>query len=233
MSGIAIKLTEANFTDKNFGVATIETPQVDKYLQYIEGDGQAYIVTKKEHNCYRLQTSDVAGQIPSDAPRIEVECSFPYFGGDLATKSVLGTNGNHSVKIYCGSNGYINFIGNGARANNLEVSKDFTEKTKLIYGSVKSYVDDIEVSDNTNMTYAYRLNPYADDIIQLFYANISRQDYYGKLRIYSYKVYKGDLLVLNLKPFQKADGTVCMKDDLTNELYYNQGGGAFIAGPIL
>lgn len=233
MSGIAIKLGTANFEDKNFGTATIEEVAIDKYLQYIEGDGQAYIQTKKEHNCYRLHTSDIASHIPEDAPRIEVECSCPYIGSDLATKAVLGTNGNHNVKVFAGSNDYITFSGNGAKVNNLQVEKDFKQKAKLTYGSVKSYVDNIKVADNTNMTNPYRLNPYPDDIIQLFYCNISSQDYYTKVRIYSYKVYHGDTLVLDLKPFKKADGTVCMKDDLTNEYYHNAGSGNFIAGPDL
>lgn len=233
MSGIAIKLGTANFEDKNFGTATIEEVPRDKYLQYIEGDGQAYIVTKKEHNCYRLNISDISGQIPEDAPRIEIEISMPYISGDLKTKTVLGTNGNHNVKIYTSTNKYISYSGNGATANNINVSKDLTQKSKLTFGSVKSYFDDIEIADNTNMSRGYRINPYPDDIIQLFYSNISSQDYYAKIRIYSYKVYHGDTLVLDLKPFKKANGTVCMKDDLTNEYYYNAGSGNFIAGPDL
>lgn len=232
MNGIAIKLETANFEDKNFGVATIEKIVRDKYLQYIEGDGQAYIETKKEHNCYRLQTSDIAGNIPTDAPKIEIECSLPYMDNNFSTKSILGTNGHHNVAMYAALDKTLSFAGNGAKVN-IKVDVDLTKKTKLVYGSIKSYVNDIELVDNTNMTNPYRINAFPDDVIRLFYIYILKQDFYTRVRIYSYRVYRGDTLVLDLKPFKKADGTVCMKDDLTNEYYYNVGSGNFIAGPEL
>lgn len=232
MSGIAIKLETVNFEDKNFGVATIEEPARDMYLQYIEGDGQAYIETKKEHNCYRSQTSDIAGNIPTDAPKIEIECSLPYVSSDFSTKGILGTNGHHSVAMYYAADTTLSLNGGGAKVN-MKVAGDFTKKTKITYGSIKSYINDTELIDNTNMANPYRLNAWPDDSIRLFYIYILNQDFYTRARIYSYRVYHGDTLVLDLKPFKKADGTVCMKDDLTNEYYYNSGSGSFIAGPKL
>lgn len=51
--------------------------------------------------------------------------------------------------------------------------------------------------------------------------------YYGKLKLYSYKLYDGNTLVRDFIPVLDLFGVACLYDKVGKRLYYNQGSGEF------
>lgn len=222
--GIIMKLDTEVFSDKKFGNTFTYS---DSYIEYLQGDGDSYIDTG--FTGYRVKDYDVEGTIPSDVPKIELTFSTDYkekqplFG--LANETAL------SCEIY---NDVINIVGKGARG--VFDGNDLTIKKVLEYGSVYSYIDGVQVADNSGMSNQYRLNAFAMPII-LFggfvYVSGVKQLSLGTMKIYEFKAYLGDTLTLHLKPYVDEYGVVCMKDVLTETLYYNKGNGTFIGGNII
>lgn len=223
--GIAIRIDGTNFSDKNLGTVTIEEPAVDSYREYVEFNGDAYIDTG--FTGYRNTSSDVAETIPTDAPKIfikvnilETEENGVLFGSLTRTQPLCYKNYANRLVLQ----------GKGA-IGSFELSNEiFT----LEYGSIKTNVDSELVKDNTDMSNQYRLNAYNENIIiGAGYANINGAGLkYGKVRIYEFKAYNGDTLIKDLRPFRKADGTVCFRNE-TDGSFILPDGGTLIAGPSL
>lgn len=223
--GIAIRIDGTNFSDKNLGTVTIEEPAVDSYREYVEFNGDAYVDTG--FTGYRSTSSDVAETIPEDAPKIFIKANI------LATEDNGALFGSLTrTQPLCYKN-YANTLvlqGKGA-VGSFELSNEiFT----LEYGSIRTYINSELVKDNTDMSNQYRLNAYNENIIiGACYANINGEGLkYGKVRIYEFKAYQGETLVKDLRPFRKADGTVCFKNEI-NDSFILPGRGTLIAGPSL
>ena len=52
-------------------------------------------------------------------------------------------------------------------------------------------------------------------------------------KIYQFQIYDNDTLVRDFIPVLDPDGVPCMYDKVEQKLYYNQGTGQFIAGPVI
>lgn len=223
--GIAIRIDGTNFSDKNLGTVTIEEPAVDSYREYVEFNGNAYIDTG--FTGYRDTSSDVAETIPIDAPKIIIKANI------LATETNGALFGSLTrTQPLCYKN-YANTLvlqGKGA-VGSFELSDEiFT----LEYGSIKTNVDSEVVKDNTDMSNQYRLNAYNENmILGACYGNFDGEKLiYGKVRVYEFKAYNGDTLIKDLRPFRKADGTVCFRNE-TDGSFILPNGGTLIAGPSL
>ena len=222
--GIVIRLDTEVFDDKNFGNIKF----VDSYLEYLQGDGNSYINTG--FSGYRAVWQDVAGTIPDEIPSIEIT-----FATDVQTEEVLFGLINNPyptcriyTNIYQGNyEGVINVSGKGA-VGAFSVESLATKKV-FKYGSVYSYVDGVQVGDNSNMANQYRLNAYEESFI-LFGSKNGDSMSYSNAKIYEFKAFIGEEMVLHLKPYADENGIVCMKDVLTGTLYYNQGTGTFTGG---
>lgn len=218
-TGISIQIKGTAFADKNVGT---QTPCADRYLSWIKGDGASYIATGVTG--YRTNGSDVAGTIPSDAPRLEVTFAID---GEISGNSgvMLSSTSGNTRAVVTGSN-KLNMYGKGALATNVQLVEG--TQYKLTYGSVKSYLDSSEIADNTSMSNQYRLNAYSTQAIDLFKATISRSTYYSSnLKIYEFKYYEGETLVRHLKPYAKKTGKIGMYDVVSATFYANQGTGNF------
>lgn len=224
--GIAIRINGTNFSDKNLGTVTIKEPAIDSYREYVEFNGDAYVDTG--FTGYRKNISDVAGTIPKDVPKIIVKANILQKGAEGILFGVV----DHLLPLcYKKSNTSLLLQGKGAIGDFNLNNSIFT----LEYGSVKTFLDSQLVKDNTNMSNQYRLNAYETNIILgAGYANLggSESIKYGKVRIYEFKAYNGDTLVKDLRPFRKADGTVCFKNEI-NGSFLLPNGGTLIAGPSL
>lgn len=223
--GIAIRIDGANFSDKNLGTVTIEEPAIDSYREYVEFNGDAYVDTG--FTGYRKNLSDVAQTIPEDVPKIIVKANILQKGADGLLFGIVD-----SLTLLCYKKGEtsISLWGKGAIGDFDLSNSTFT----LEYGSVKTFLDAQLVKDNTDMSNQYRLNAYERNIILgAGYANIGSASLkYGKVRIYEFKAYIGNTLVKDFRPFRKADGTVCFKNEVGGSFVLPIGG-ALIAGPSL
>ena len=193
-------------------------------ISYIQSDGNVYIDTG--FSGYRDNRNDVAGNIPEDAPKIEITIET---GSDAQNKCVFSTENSHCFML---SKVDINRIQTGARGAAFSGVYDGTKK-KIIFGSIKSYIDDSLVKDNSDMSNQYRINAYDKNIL-LFYKSDIPSNYLTtelvntNIKIYNFKAYLGDKLVKNLVPYRKTDGTVCMLDKVSGNYHYGVGSGVFI-----
>ncbi len=220
--GIFIKADNNIFSDKNLGQLEL----VDGLVEYLESDGQAYIDTL--WSGYRKNSGDVAGTIPSNAPSFEIKIAveetsyMPILGVLSRAQPNVNTNGN-----------IIQYIGKGAHFNSITLASG---ENVLKVGSVYSYINNTQISDNLDMDNQYRLNAFNDSIL-LFggYYTMSGGSAFeisSHTKIYYFKAYEGDTLVLDLRPY-RYNGVGCMIDVLTNTLYMNAGDGAFKMGSII
>lgn len=222
--GIFTKLDDVLFNDKNFGKIVTE----DGYVEYLEGDGASYIDTL--WSGYRANYSDIAGEIPSNAPKFEIK----YNNNGDTFIPLVGTLSEAQPCITMTTN-KIQYIGKGA---NFEfVSAVDAEEHTVEIGSVYSYIDDVQIADNSDMSNQYRINPYPDMTILLFGGYyITAEDSSFRMtqhtKIYYFKAYEGDNLILDLRPYRK-NGIGCMRDELTGTIYENKGTGVFGMGNLL
>lgn len=211
-----LKTNDNVFKNKNFGYEN-----VDGYQEYLESDGNAYINTG--WTGYRSPAQDVAGVIPSDAPRFEIK----FETSENTFKAILGTLTYNQP--YIATNGAkVTYSGNGANFINIPLNSG---KNIIEIGSVYSKLNNNQIADNSDMTKPYRVNAYLDSPILLFgaYYNSgggSQFEITDKTKIYYFKAYEGERLVLDLRPY-KVNGVICMRDELTKTYYFNAGSGAF------
>lgn len=219
--GVLLKTDSVIFNSKNFGTAIVSE---DRYIEYIQGDGNSYINTG--FTGYRAVWQDTAGTIPDDLPRIEVDFAVP----STERTAIFGTIDNSSFNLYVenGTNATLN--GKGA-ISNFTIATD--EKVTLKYGSLTSCVNSTQLADNSDMSNQYRINNYDTPIILGgAYMQFTSESglYLNDAKIYGFRAYLGDTMTLDLRPYMRKNGTICMRDELTGSFYYNQGSGSFKAG---
>lgn len=218
---LVLSTNDTDYSTRNLGMAE---RIIYGEISYIQSDGNVYIDTG--FSGYRDVRNDVAGNIPEDAPRIEITIAT---GSDAQNKCVFSAEHPNCFML---SKVDVNRIQTASRGANFSNVYDGTRK-KIIYGSIKSYVDDSLVKDNSDMSNQYRINAYNENIL-LFYKSDIPQSYLTSelvntnIKIYNFKAYSGDKLVKDLVPYRKTDGTVCMLDKISGNYHYGIGSGVFI-----
>lgn len=218
---LVLSTNDADYSTRNLGTAE---RSIYGEISYIQSDGNVYIDTG--FTGYRNSSNDVAGSIPEDAPRIEITIET---GSDAKKKCVFSAKHSNCFML---SKVDVNRIQTGQKGATFSSVYDGT-KEKIIFGSIKSYVGDSLVKDNSDMSNQYRINAYDENIL-LFYKSDIPQAYLSSelvntnIKIYNFKAYSGDKLVKNLVPYRKTDGTVCMLDKISGNYHYGIGSGVFI-----
>lgn len=218
---LVLSTNDADYSTRNLGMAE---RIIYGEISYIQSDGNVYIDTG--FTGYRDNRNDVTGNIPEDAPRIEITIET---GSDAQNKCVFSSEHSNCFML---SKVDINRIQVGQRGAAFSSVYDGAKK-KIIFGSIKSYVGDSLVKDNSDMSNQYRINAYNENIL-LFYKSDIPQVYLSSelvntnIKIYNFKAYSGDKLVKNLVPYRKTDGTVCMLDKISGNYHYSIGSGVFI-----
>ncbi|MDY2824245.1 MAG: hypothetical protein SOT45_00425 [Treponema sp.] len=218
---LVLLTNDTDYSARNLGT---EERIIYGEISYIQSDGNVYIDTG--FSGYRDNSNDVAGNIPEDAPRIEITIET---GPDAQNKCIFSTENSGSFML---SKVDVNRIHVGQRGATFSSVYDGTKK-KIIFGSIKSYINDSLVKDNSDMSNQYRINTY-DEHILLFYKSDVPPGYLTtelvntNIKIYNFKAYSGDKLVKDLVPYRKTDGTVCMLDKVTGNYHYGIGSGVFI-----
>lgn len=218
---LVLSTNDTDYSTRNLGMAE---RIIYGEISYIQSDGNVYIDTG--FSGYRDVRNDVAGNIPEDAPRIEITIAT---GSDAQNKCVFSAEHPNCFML---SKVDVNRIQTASKGANFSSVYDGTRK-KIIYGSIKSYVDDSLVKDNSDMSNQYRINAYDENIL-LFHKTDIPQGYLTSelvntnIKIYNFKAYSGDKLVKDLVPYRKTDGTVCMLDKISGNYHYGIGSGVLI-----
>lgn len=218
---LVLSTNDTDYSTRNLGMAE---RIIYGEISYIQSDGNVYIDTG--FSGYRDIRNDVAGNIPEDVPRIEITIET---GSDAQNKCVFSSEHSNCLML---SKVDVNRIQTGKKGAAFSSVYDGTKK-KIIFGSVKSYVDDSLVKDNSDMSNQYRINAYDENVL-LFYKSDIPQSYLTtelvntNIKIYNFKAYSGDKLVKNLVPYRETDGTVCMLDKISGNYHYGIGSGVFI-----
>lgn len=206
------------------------------YLSYLQGDKNSYILVNGWCG-YRANSGDVAGTIPTDAPKIEI--------GIVGVPTMAGVNilvgmpndGNTQIRplVYTiSTDKKIHAQGKGAQfENGVEVLDENNNMLHtVIYGSDISYIDGNIVADNSNMDNQYRLSAYNGRDLCIFGGLYTDGFVLSSARIQFVKLYNGEELAHDLRAYIK-DGVPCMKDLVNGDYYYNQGIGNFRIGEII
>lgn len=218
---LVLSTSDTDYSTRNLGMVE---RIIYGEISYIQSDGNVYIDTG--FTGYRDIRNDVAGNIPEDAPRVEITIET---GSNAQNKCIFSTENSTCFML---SKVDSNRIQTALRGATFSSVYNGTKK-KIIFGSIKSYIDDSLVKDNSDMSNQYRINTYDKNIL-LFYKSDIGQAYLSaelvntNIKIYNFKAYSGDKLVKNLVPYRKTDGTVCMLDKISGNYHYGIGSGVFI-----
>jgi hypothetical protein len=218
---LVLSTNDTDYSTRNLGMAE---RIIYGEISYIQSDGNVYIDTG--FSGYRDIRNDVAGNIPEDVPKIEITVET---GSDAKNKCIFSTEVSSCFMLSKVDVNRIQVAKKGASFASVYDGR----KKKIIFGSIKSYIDDSLVKDNSKMENQYRINPYDKNIL-LFYKSDISQDYLTtelvntNIKIYNFKAYSGNELVKDLVPYRKTDGTVCMLDKISGNYHYGIGSGVFI-----
>lgn len=94
-------------------------------------------------------------------------------------------------------------------------------KYKITMGQGKVMKDDTVV-------WSYTDSFSTDKNLYLFWANCA--DRYGVYKLYSCKIYDGNVLIRDYIPIKDADNVICLFDKVSYKFVYNAGTGTFIGG---
>lgn len=114
---------------------------------------------------------------------------------------------------------YISY-GNG-NVNYGEFEDDFQRHVLELNKNV-FYLDNVR-----KLTFGYA-NFQTPNALKLFQGSAA-----SVLRIFSVKIYDNDILTRDMMPVIDSNGIACMYDKVTNQFFYNQGTGQFVAGPAI
>ena len=173
-------------------------------LDYIQGTGTQYIDTKY------IPTQNTAFEITlSNVTKGE----YAVFGQNNWSPNSRLLTSQTELRWYYNSSYYM-------------VTADVTGKHTIYlknnYVKLDGVVKNSSTSQNSNIE--------KNTSIKLFSCN---GQYIGRYRLYSFKIYENDVLVVDLVPVRADNGEVCLVDMITKKYYSNNGTGAFTAGPIL
>lgn len=218
---LVLSTSDTDYSARNLGIAE---RIIYGEISYIQSDGNVYIDTG--FSGYRDIRNDVAGNIPEDVPKIEITVET---GSDAKNKCIFSTEVSSCFMLSKVDVNRIQVANRGAIFSNVY---DGTKK-KIIFGSVKSYIDDSLVKDNSDMSNQYRINTYDKNILLFYKSNIPQGYLTAELvntniKIYNFKAYLGNKLIKDLVPYRKTDGKVCMLDKISGNYHYGIGSGVFI-----
>lgn len=179
-------------------------------LEYLESTGTQYIDT----GVILTQDSDIF-------------LSFVFYGGSGIFGSREGANENNIEVAYLNGGMTADFTNSSYGAYRLFVSGLVGEKIDCVLNKELRSFNDVVIYKRCEDKISTIKNAY------LF--AVSGKPSNAELMagvVYYCKIYNDDVLVRDFIPVLDEDGVPCMYDRVTNEFFYNQGTGQFIAGPI-
>lgn len=191
-------------------------------LEYIQGIGAQYLDT---------------GITPKATQRIEIEVQLDavtayerLFGvtdnGAVTRGNVLGDYGSDNFFVVKFANGSFEYDTVPVKITMLLNTK---YKLSVDYSTKEVKLDDVSLGHVTETPTEMP----AGTINHILLFSASNSDVApSKMKLYSFKIYEGDELVLDLIPVKRnSDNVVCAYDTVSEEYFTNEGTGVFTAGP--
>lgn len=188
-------------------------------IEYLESTGTQYIDTG-----YKLQTEN-----------IKMEIRFVKL--DYDSGAIIGTSNTRQdsnwFTIYFNTSSFLYAIGttsSGQKSFSLYTLTD----VKLETFSNHSFISTVN-GNITNGTWngSFLVTTMGNVLLYSMPYGTGHATWNLSARIYSAKIYDNDILVRDMVPVLDSDGIPCMYDKVTNQIFYNNGTGQFIAGPVV
>ena len=187
-------------------------PSEYQEVEYIESSGTQYI------NTQYIINSNVRFELKTSISSFAGGSWHTLFGGRMYWNSSDAFDIGYSASGYM----YVNIGGvNPSVYTNISLNTVYeivADKDKtIVNGNVSSYSSSL--TSGTYNIYLFALN------------NLGSVDEYGRIKIYTFKIYEGDTLVKDYVPcYRKADNVIGMYDTVTNTFLTNAGSGTFTKG---
>lgn len=186
-------------------------------LEYIQGIGAQYLDT---------------GITPKATQRIEIEVQLDAV---TAYERLFGVTNNGAVTrgdVYGGYGQHDFFVvrfAEGFEYDNVPVKIPMVINTKykvdVNYATKEVKLDDVSLGHVTEV-------PVNDTRTIQVFSGADSDVTPSKMKLYSFKIYEGDELVLDLIPVKRnSDNVVCAYDTVSETYFTNEGTGVFTAGP--
>ncbi|MGO5077457.1 hypothetical protein ACTQ3J_06465 [Oscillospiraceae bacterium LCP25S3_E3] len=178
-------------------------------LEYIESTGTQYIDTK---------------YICSNDTKIEIDFAIGSFDTRNALFGIIDSSVGANSYFYSWINNKKLQLRFGQFGKTMSTELEIGQRYVLIQGKQKASVNDVELGGWSNT-----LTKAANSIFLMALRNNTVASYQFKGRIYGFKIYENDILVMDLIPvFDNKIGVACMYDKISNEFLYNKGTGKFL-----
>ena len=188
-------------------------------IEYLESTGTQWINTSAyaEPNFFRVK-----GKLRYITARTKNSDAFGTYNGSAVSIALYRTGANTS------------YLETGS-------SLDYRGGTVPTIQGV-DYEFDIQAKDgvrtgywnNENVSLNYSGSLCSNLPLHLFgHKSITVNEISEPLRIYKFQIYLSSGIVRDFIPVLDPDGIPCMYDKVTNQYFYNQGTGNFIAGPVI
>lgn len=183
-------------------------------VEYIESTGTQYIDT---------------GVIPTSNTTLEATIQFTKDYTNTTEKALSGITGDGAERLtfgYVSTVSTTNFYIGIANVNHTSNVAFDTKKHKFILqGNGTWSIDNQQGTINVDNLQTSR------SIFVFARNNKTVIDAFSKMRLFSYKIYDENLLLLNLIPcYRKSDNVIGMYDLVNNVFYTNSGTGTFLKG---
>lgn len=177
-------------------------------LEYIESTGTQYIDTK---------------YICSNDTKIEINFVISNFDTRNALFGVIDSNVGTGSYFYSWIYNKKLQLRFGAGGKTMSAELETGQRYVLIQGKQKASVNDVELGGWSNA-----LTATTNSIFLMALRNNTAASYQFKGRIYSFKIYENDILVMDLTPVLDSSKVPCFYDKISNEFLYNKGTGKFL-----
>lgn len=211
-----------------FNVTVTEAPLLPteyQQVEYIKSTGTQHIITdlmvetanNTSSNSVRLYTADIDFQ-------------FDEWQSSYATNIMAGFGATAGLWI-----GYANAVTNiamGTSSGNY-FSGDPTERHQYHWKSENGYGVWTR-DDSASISRAFATSAFGERDFDLFYLKVAsgtQNNFHFNGKLYSCKVFKSGVAVLDLYPcYRKNDGEIGLYDVVNNRFYTNNGSGTFLKG---
>lgn len=179
-------------------------------VEYLESTGTQYINT---------------GIAPTSNTRIQAGITLK--GGIGSLWPIYGSRNNYTNNfIGFGTTSYtFRSSTGGNRYTDTDINVDLRNDVHLLDVKVReANVDGFSLTNSANLNYNSSAIP-----IYLFTLNDSGSiNRYSKVKMYSFKIYEGDVLQRDYIPVLDKMGVPCLYDKVEDKFYYNNGSGEFL-----
>lgn len=213
------KVDVTNYARANVNVYNEEIVYPFYELEYIQSNGNQYINTDYKASRYTkiVITAQSIHESSSTAQFYQITGAKTNYRSTDAIQLAIETSGDTFCLDY----------GNES-AGVVSNASDEAHVIEIAYGEQKA--DGEIISNTTGNFISSGVSNYPLWIFDC--NNRGSTERRSSIRLYSFKIYENDLLVMDLIPIKvKSSNVICLYDKVNHRFLYNAGSGTFIAGP--